>query len=177
MQADSKLPGQLLSASTAPITEEMRRTLIATAVRARQYAYVEYSKYKVGAALLGSNGEIYGGCNIENASYPATICAERVALVKAISEGIRTFKAIAVVTENGGSPCGICRQMLYEFAPNLIVIIADAEKNIKYERILSDLLPDGFGPLQLNKPAPVDVKISGKYPVVPSDDSHGHDHS
>ncbi|MEP7289026.1 MAG: cytidine deaminase [Chloroflexota bacterium] len=134
------------------VTDEIRRTLIAAARRARQYAYAPYSQYLVGAALLGANGEIYTGCNVENAAYPATICGERVALVKAVSEGIRSFKAIAVVTENGGFPCGTCRQMLYEFEPNLPVIVADAMSQVKYEGLLSDLLPGGFGPAQLEKP-------------------------
>src|SRR6478609_1962686 len=105
------------------ITDDQQRTLVAAAQKARQYAYAPYSNYLVGAALLATTGEIYLGCNIENAAYPATICAERVALVKAVSEGVRSFKAIAVVTENGGFPCGTCRQMLYEFAPDLRVVI------------------------------------------------------
>jgi cytidine deaminase len=135
------------------ITDEQQRTLVAAAQKARQYAYAPYSNYLVGAALFATTGEIYLGCNIENAAYPATICAERVALVKAVSEGVRSFKAIAVVTENGGFPCGICRQMLYEFAPDLRVIIADGNNVVKREISLSELLPEGFGPVQLGKNA------------------------
>lgn len=81
---------------------------------------------------------------MENAVYPAGICAERTALVKAISEGVREFSVIAVVTRSGGTPCGICRQMLYEFAPNLRVIIADMDGKIHYDLSLKALLPHGF---------------------------------
>lgn len=141
------------STTTSPLTEEQKRALVAAATSARQYAYAPYSNYLVGAALLASTGEIYLGCNIENAAYPATICAERVALVKAVSEGKRTFKAIVVVTDNGGYPCGTCRQMLFEFAPDLKVIIADGESTIKHEIPLSQLLPEGFGPAQMGNHA------------------------
>ena len=137
------------SSKTTTITDETRRTLIAAAQRARQYAYAPYSKYLVGAALLAANGEVYTGCNVENAAYPATICAERVALVKAVSEGVRSFVAVAVVTDNAGSPCGTCRQMLNEFAPDLVVILADGEGTIRNEMTILALLPHGFGPAQL----------------------------
>ena len=137
------------SSKTTTLTDGTRRTLIAAAQRARQYAYAPYSKYLVGAALLAANGEIYTGCNVENAAYPATICAERVALVKAVSEGVRSFVAVAVVTENAGSPCGMCRQMLNEFAPDLVVMIADSEGALRNETTNSALLPHGFGPAQL----------------------------
>ena len=125
------------------------RNLVQAAVDAAEFAYIPYSNYAVGAALRASDGTIYGGCNVENAAYPATICAERVALVKAISEGQRQFDAIAVVTPNGGSPCGVCRQMLYEFAPDLRVILATSAGEVVYEGVLSDLLPRGFGPESL----------------------------
>src|SRR5258708_39794423 len=134
---------------TTIIIDATGRTLVVPAKGARQYAYAPYSKYLVGAALLAANGEIYTGCNVENAAYPATICAERVALVKAVSEGVRSFVAVAVVTENAGSPCGTCRQMLYEFAPDLAVMIADGEGTIRNETTISALLPNGFGPAQL----------------------------
>ncbi|MBC8171680.1 MAG: cytidine deaminase [Anaerolineae bacterium] len=120
--------------------------LIQAAITAAEYAYIPYSHYPVGAALQAADGTIFTGCNVENAAYPATICAERTALVKAVSEGHREFTALAVVTKNGGSPCGTCRQMLYEFAPHLPVIIADLSGKIHYELLLSDLLPHGFGP-------------------------------
>lgn len=136
------------------INEDVRRTLVQAAQRARQYAYAPYSQYFVGAALLATTGEIYTGCNVENAAYPATICAERVALVKAVSEGVRSFMAVAVATENGGFPCGLCRQMLYEFNPDMLVIVADGSNGIKKEMLLSDLLPEGFGPAQLSQVNP-----------------------
>ena len=126
--------------------------LVQHAINASEKAYAPYSHYHVGAALLAVDGTIYLGCNVENASYPAGICGERTALVKAVSEGARDFTAIAVATVNGGSPCGICRQMLYEFAPDLIVIIADFEGRVHRTLKLRDLLPEGFGPRNL--PAP-----------------------
>ena len=121
-------------------------SLIQVAKDATQHAYIPYSHYPVGAALRAADGTIYAGCNIENASYPVTICAERVALVKAVSEGQRDFDLLAVVTPNAGSPCGMCRQMLYEFAPNLRIILATRDGEVKYDGILSELLPRGFGP-------------------------------
>lgn len=126
-------------------------SLIQQAIEASQNAYIPYSNYRVGAALRATDGTVFTGCNVENASYPATICAERTALVKAISEGARTFTHIVVVTVNGGAPCGVCRQMLYEFAPDLTVIIADATGNIHHTTPLSALLPHGFGPSKLGK--------------------------
>lgn len=123
--------------------------LIRLATEASQRAYVPYSHYHVGAALLGESGTVYTGCNVENASYPITICAERTALVKAVSEGERSFQAIAVVTRNGGTPCGMCRQMLFEFAPDLRVIVADEHGQVVVDQPLSVLLPYGFGPAKL----------------------------
>lgn len=120
--------------------------LIQRAIDSSQNAYIPYSSYPVGAALLTDEGTIYSGCNVENAAFPAGICAERTALVKAVSEGHRTFEMIAVVTKDGGSPCGVCRQMLYEFAPDMIVIIADLNGKIHHQLPLKDLLPLGFGP-------------------------------
>jgi cytidine deaminase len=122
-----------------------------TAVKAAQNAYAPYSNYRVGAALRAVDGTIFTGCNVENASYPASICAERTALVKAISEGQREFEAIVVATRNGGFPCGICRQMLFEFAPHLQVIVADMNGKILHQESLSDLLKYGFGPHELSK--------------------------
>ena len=123
--------------------------LIAAAVAAAARAYIPYSHYPVGAALHTPEGRIFQGCNIENASYPAGICAERVALVKAISEGERIFDLLVVATRNAGSPCGICRQMLYEFAPGLRLVIVDFDGQVHWDGTLSDLLPRGFGPLEL----------------------------
>lgn len=123
--------------------------LIQAALAASEQAYIPYSNYRVGAALLTPDGEIFDGCNVESASYTPTICAERTALVKAISEGERAFSAIAVVTRDGGSPCGVCRQLLYEFAPQLQVIMADLDGNVQHRATLSELLPLGFGPANL----------------------------
>ncbi|MCZ7545839.1 MAG: cytidine deaminase [Anaerolineae bacterium] len=131
------------------LTAEARARLVAAATQARERAYAPYSNYRVGAALLGAGGKVYTGCNVENATYGATICAERTAVVKAVSEGERAFVAIAIVTADGGTPCGICRQTLFEFAPDLHVIIADPDGHIRSEYALAALLPDGFGPANL----------------------------
>lgn len=127
-------------------------TLAQHAIQASEKAYAPYSHYRVGAALLATDGTIYTGCNVENAAYPACICGERTALVKAVSEGARTFTAIAVATSNGGSPCGLCRQMLFEFAPDLIVITVDFSGAVRRTQRLRDLLVDGFGPRDLPQP-------------------------
>jgi cytidine deaminase len=122
--------------------------LIEVASNARTYAYAPYSGYKVGSALLTASGNVYGGCNVENASYGISICGERTAAVKAISEGERDFLAIAVVTDDGGSPCGACRQFLSEFGKDIVVILAD--KRGKYiQTSVGDLLPRAFGPESL----------------------------
>jgi cytidine deaminase len=122
--------------------------LIDLARKARKKAYAPYSHYKVGAALLGKSGKVYSGCNVENASYGHTVCAERTAVLKAVSEGETEFEAIAVVTKNGGSPCGACRQVLSEFAPALTIYIAD--KNGEYRTTtMNKLLPDSFTPAHL----------------------------
>jgi cytidine deaminase len=122
------------------------QALIRAAKDVTRNAYIPYSHYPVGAALRTSDGTIFSGCNVENAAYPVTICAERVALVKAVSEGHRVFETIAVVTPNAGAPCGMCRQMLYEFSPDMRVVLADTNGVIRYDGALSDLLPHGFGP-------------------------------
>jgi cytidine deaminase len=131
------------------LTNDLRRRLIDAAMTARQRAYSPYSGYAVGAALLTASGAVYSGCNIEIASYGATVCAERTAAFKAVSEGERAWRAIAVVTSNGAAPCGICRQVLYEFAPALTVVVADAQGRVVWEGPLGDLLPQGFGPQKL----------------------------
>ncbi len=122
--------------------------LLKQAIEARENAYTPYSGYKVGAALLAANGKVFKGCNVENASYGPSMCAERVAVFKAVSEGNMDFKAIAVVTANSGMPCGVCRQVLREFAPNLTVIIGSI-KGDYHVLTLSDLLPYSFGPEHL----------------------------
>ena len=133
------------------LTNEIRARLIQLAGEARQWAYAPYSNYRVGAAALTSSGRFFTGCNVENASYPNGLCAERVAVFKAVSEGEREFLAIAVVTGNGGTPCGACRQVLAEFGLDTMVLIADAEGNLKQEARLSELLPGAFGPGDLGK--------------------------
>ena len=120
-----------------------RDYLVEQALEARERAYAPYSGYKVGAALLGMSGKVYTGCNVENAVYPLSICAERTAVVKAVSEGEQQFVAIAVATENAGSPCGACRQVLREFGKNTVVLIADDKGNCRETRV-GELLPDSF---------------------------------
>jgi cytidine deaminase len=121
------------------------KTLLKLAIAAREKSYSPYSHYQVGAALLTRSGQVYTGCNIENAGYSPSNCAERTAIFKAVSEGERDFVAIAVVTSNGGAPCGVCRQVIREFAPNLPVIIGDMADHYRVLS-LADLLPDSFGP-------------------------------
>ncbi len=133
------------------LNDELRQRLVKLAGEAREHAYAPYSKYRVGAALLARSGRIYTGVNVENAAYPNGICAERTAVFKAISEGEREFVAIAVVTGNGGTPCGACRQVMAEFGLDLVVLIADTGGEVRQEVLLSDLLPGAFGPADLGK--------------------------
>ena len=129
------------------MTDEM---LLQKAIDMLEFSYAPYSGYPVGAALLGADGKVYTGCNVENAAYGNTLCAERTALCKAVSEGMRSFTAIAIASRGSAPfPCGACRQSLYEFAPNLRVMVT-WDGNVR-EAILSDLLPEGFGPSSLNK--------------------------
>lgn len=141
------------------LTEEQKRQLIREAMSAREYSYSPYSGYRVGAALLAGDGRIFRGCNIENAAYTPTNCAERTAVFKAVSDGCRAFSAIAVV---GGKeekpsgdyayPCGVCRQVLREFTEpsQFLVICARSEEDYK-EWTLDEMLPQSFGPAQLEK--------------------------
>ena len=131
------------------MTEPSDQQLIDAAIAASRHAYMPYSNYRVGAALLTADGEVYGGCNIESVSFTPTVCAERTAVFKAVSEGHREFSAIAVVTRDAGSPCGVCRQMMYEFAPDLRVILADLDGKAHLVTTLRELLPHGFGPMHL----------------------------
>jgi len=133
------------------MTDDERRTLIARALAARARAYAPYSGYHVGAALLAASGAMYDGVNVENAVYPVGVCAERTALVKAVSEGERAFTALAVATHNGGSPCGMCRQMLSEFGGDLTVLLVDGTGRVVHETTLQHLLPHAFGPSDLVK--------------------------
>ena len=125
------------------------KTLTQKARDARQFAQAKYSHFQVGAALLTEEGTIVSGCNVESSSYSLTICAERVALTKALSEGITKFKAIAIAAKDGDfcPPCGACRQLLYDYAPDLDIILTDGT-NIKTYKI-KDLLPHAFEDTQL----------------------------
>ncbi len=121
------------------------RELVNIAKEAMENAYVPYSRFKVGAALLAKDGTVFKGCNIENASYGATNCAERTAIFKAVSEGYREFEKIAIVASSGeyASPCGICRQVLFEFMPDGKVILDSEEKGMVAFSV-KELLPFGF---------------------------------
>jgi len=131
------------------LTKAEKQSIIDLANMARQRAYVPYSKYPVGSALRTKAGKIYTGVNIENAAYPQTMCAERVAIFKAVSEGEMEFEAISVVTDNGGSPCGGCRQVMAEFGLDTIVLMADGNGNLVKETTVKELLPEAFTPEKL----------------------------
>lgn len=131
------------------LTDQDRQSLIDLANQARKHAYAPYSKYAVGAALRTKSGRVFTGVNVENAAYPATICAERVAVFKAVSEGERELEAIAVVTDNGGAPCGSCRQVLAEFGLDTQVLIADGEGKLVGQKTVKELLPEAFTPKHL----------------------------
>ena len=134
------------------------RELIVKAFEAQNFCYTPYSNFNVGAALLGSNGKVYQGCNIENAAYTPTNCAERTAFFKAVSEGVKEFQAICVVGGRDGvltgytAPCGVCRQVMMEFCdPETFQIILAVSRD-KYDIFtLKELLPFGFGPDNLEK--------------------------
>lgn len=130
------------------LPEGVIQVLLEVANNSRKLAHAPYSRYRVGAALLGKSGNVYSGVNVENASYGLGICAERTAYVKAVSEGEKEFIAIAVVTDNGGSPCGACRQFMAEFDLDTLVITAN--KLGSYEiTTVGGLLPDAFTPAKL----------------------------
>ena len=123
------------------------QALVDLAFTMLERSYAPYSKFPVGAALLCADGDVFTGCNVENAAYGSTICAERTALVKAVSEGHRTVTTLAVAGKSQDYcwPCGACRQMLYEFAPGLTVLVAREDGD--YVKLpLKELLPHGFGP-------------------------------
>lgn len=124
--------------------------LVQAAFDAMEHAYAPYSGFPVGAALLCTDGTVYTGCNVENAALGAAVCAERTALVKAVSEGKRSFSRLAVASKSPEpcTPCGLCRQMLAEFAPELEVLCARADRSFQ-RYSLRDLLPHGFGPAAL----------------------------
>ena len=141
------------------------QALIRDAFAAQKFAYTPYSHFNVGAALLTKSGKVYTGCNIENAGYTATNCAERTALFKAVSEGERQFAAIAIVGSLQGQtntlvtgPCGVCRQALHEFGgPGLTVIMAKSADDY-IVTTLGELLPYGFGPANLESAEPESPK-------------------
>ncbi len=126
------------------VTKEERQSLIDLANEARRRAYAPYSRYAVGAALRTKSGRLYTGVNVENAAYPQTMCAERIAVFKAVSEGETEFEVIAVVTDNGGFPCGGCRQVLAEFGLDTIVLIANGEGKLLKVMTVAELLPEAF---------------------------------
>lgn len=131
------------------ITEEQRDALISAACEVRQFAYAPYSNYRVGAAVLAENGQIFTGVNVENATYGLTICAERTAVFSAVTAGQRRILAVAVCTENAGSPCGACRQILVEFGGDIPVWITNPQGAVRHSTTFT-LLPDHFGPQHLN---------------------------
>ena len=120
-----------------------QKELIRIAKKMREKAYAPFSKYTVGASVETEDGSIVGGCNVESASYGLTCCAERIALYNAVSQGFSKFKAIAVASENGGSPCGACRQVIWELCGDIPILIINNENKIK-ETSSRTLLPDAF---------------------------------
>jgi cytidine deaminase len=124
--------------------------LVNLASEARRRAYAPYSNYQVGAALRTKSGRIFTGVNVENAAYPTTMCAERVAIYTAVAQGEREFDVIAVVTSNGGSPCGGCRQVMAEFGLDTVVLIADENGQVHEQTTVNGLLPGAFTPAHLN---------------------------
>lgn len=131
------------------MTSNLRAELIERAQEARSNAYAPYSEYAVGAALLTSTGKIFSGVNVENASYPLSMCAERSSIFKAVSEGEREFDMIVVATHNGGSPCGACRQVLAEFGLDTRVMTVDADGEVVLDMTVRELLPEAFRPEDL----------------------------
>lgn len=130
-------------------TPEQRELLIEAARQARKWAYAPYSHYMVGAALLTTSGKVYDGVNVENAVFPLTTCAERTAIIKAVSEGEKEFQAMAIVTDNAGAPCGSCRQVMAEFGLDMLVIVVDKDGVVRWEKTVAELLPESFTPSDL----------------------------
>ena len=131
------------------LNADERRALIDLANEARRRAYAPYSNYPVGAALRTRSGRIFTGCNVESAAYPTSMCAERVAIFKAVSEGEKEFDVIAVVTPNGGAPCGGCRQVMAEFGVDTLILVADGTGRLVQETTVAGLLPEAFTPRDL----------------------------
>ena len=127
------------------MTDDERKELITAALEAQKHAYCPYSKFPVGAALRTASGKIYLGCNVENASFGLTNCAERVAAGTAVAAGDREFTAIAVVSKGGVSPCGACRQFLAEFSPDMRIVMVDSQQQDHgFQATLDQLLPARF---------------------------------
>jgi cytidine deaminase len=127
------------------MTIDVPSELVQAAIDVREKAYARYSNFLVGAAILATDGRIYTGCNVENASYGLTICAERAAVFNAVAAGQRQFELLAIATAGGASPCGACRQVLAEFAPELPILLVDVNRpKAVVEVSLKDLLPQGF---------------------------------
>src|SRR5512133_3866748 len=131
------------------VNKEDVESLIEMADTARAHAYAPYSNYRVGAALRTKSGRVYTGVNVENAAYTNGVCAERVAVFKAVADGEREFEVIAVVTDNGGAPCGACRQVLAEFGLDTLVMIADGKRKLIKSATVGELLPEAFQPSDL----------------------------
>lgn len=138
----------MTAVAAAVPTADQQAELVQRAVAAMDWAYAPYSKFPVGA-LLAASGRIYDGVNVENAAYPAGVCAERTAVFKAVSEGEREFVAVAVATRGAGAPCGVCRQVLAEFGYNMAVILADKDGSVRLVTTLAALLPEAFLPQHL----------------------------
>lgn len=140
------------AARTMSLSSLQRRSLVATARRAAKAAYAPYSKFRVGAAVLTQSGQIFSGCNVENASYGLTCCAERTAIFKAVAEGERRIVAVAVhtPTKKPTPPCGACRQVIHEFGPAAEVVCV-CESSERIETTLDQLLPGAFGPAALRR--------------------------
>lgn len=127
------------------------KSLVDLAIKSMEKSYIPYSKFPVGACLLGKDGSVFMGCNVENAAYGSTICAERTAVLKAVSEGVKDFDTIAIAGMGTKPyPCGACRQFLYEFSPDIRILVTDDKGNYE-ETSLNELLPHGFGPKNIKR--------------------------
>lgn len=134
------------------LSPESLDRLVAAAIDARSRAYSPYSRFRVGAALLDDQGGVFLGCNVENVSFSLTLCAERTAAVSAVTAGSRRWRAIAVASDGGVTPCGACRQFLAEFAPDLRIIVVDTRTSELRHFPLAELLPHAFDRTSLERP-------------------------
>jgi len=131
------------------LTKDEETKLIQAAMQVRKNAYAPYSNYQVGAALMTEDGKIFTGVNVENSSYPISMCAERSAIFTAVGAGETHFKAIVIATTNGGPPCGGCRQVMSEFSDQMIVITVDETGAVRMHGPVYEILPGAFGPKNL----------------------------